>query len=423
MKNFKNKNLILSSFSSRAAAECFSTLKNQNIYCFDFFGDLDLKEIADYSFSLKENNIGFKTEKLYEAVKEFLIQNKNKNYYLIYGSDWDNHPELLYKLEQFKNLKIRGNSAAVISKLNKKESLKDLFKIAEKFGFKTPDLFLDQKKAIGSLNKGKKSLIVKPYHSGGGLEIKIIKELKNEEKNFEDILTKKKDDFYFEEFIEGENRSCQFAADGENAEIMAFTRELKTAETNQNLENSFKYAGNLLIKEEKKEIKIIKEFIQNITSKYSLQGINGIDYIKNDQGIFFIELNPRFTAAVELLVPFCQEELLKIYLKNEVANDYLKKYLEKDFAFSTKLIYYAEQDFKLKHDLRKIFQRIKNNKIANNFIYSKIEIKDLPIKGEKFDKGDPVFTLIIKTKNKNCYLEIKNLLFSEFGKYFKNKAK
>jgi predicted ATP-grasp superfamily ATP-dependent carboligase len=422
MKNFKNKNLILSSFSIRAAAECFSTLKNQNIYCFDFFGDLDLKKIADYSFSLKENNISFKTEKLYEAVKKFLIQNKNQDYYLIYGSDWDNHPELLYKLEQFKNLKIRGNSAAVISELNKKESLKDLFKIAEKFGFKTPELFLDQKIAIEFLSKEKKNLIFKPYHSGGGLEIQIIKEIENKEKNFEDILTKKKDDFYFEEFIEGENRSCQFAADGENAEIMAFTRELKTAEINPNLENSFKYAGNILIKEEEKKIKIIKRFIQNITRKYSLQGINGIDYIKNDKGIFFIELNPRFTAAVELLIPFYQEEFLKIYLKNEVANDYLKKYLQKDFAFSTKLIYYAEQNFKLKHDLRKVFKRIKNKKIANNFIDSKIEIKDLPIKGEKFNKDDPVFTLIIKTKNKHFYLEIKNLLFSEFGKYFKEQS-
>ncbi|CCU78271.1 hypothetical protein HSACCH_00531 [Halanaerobium saccharolyticum subsp. saccharolyticum DSM 6643] len=422
MKNCKNTNLIITSFSSRAAAECFSTFKNLNIYCFDFFGDLDLKEIVDYSFSLKEKKLVFKTEELYKAIKKFLVQNKNQNYYLIYGSDWDNHPELLYKLEQFENLKLRGNSAAVISKLNKKESLKNLFQIAENFGFKTPELFLSHKKIINFQRQAKNDFLIKPYHSGGGLEIKTIKELKNKEKKFKDIFTKKKDDFYLEEFIEGENRSCQFAADGENAEIMAFTRELKAAEVNPYLKKSFKYAGNILIKEEKKEIEIIEKFIKNITSRYSLQGINGIDYIKNNQGIFFIELNPRFTAAVELLIPFFQEDFLKIYLKNEVANDYLIKYLQKDFAFSTKLIYYAEQNFKLKHDLRKIFQRIKNNKIANNFIDSKIEIKDLPIKGEKFDKGDPVFTLIIKTKNKNCYLEIKNLLFSEFGKYFKEQS-
>lgn len=120
MKNYKNINLILTSFSTRAAADCFSTLKNLKIYSFDYFGDLDLKEIVDYSYSLKENKHNFKTEVLFEAVKKFLRQNQNQEYDLIYASAWDNHPELLYQLEKIKNLRLRGNSAAVISKLNQK---------------------------------------------------------------------------------------------------------------------------------------------------------------------------------------------------------------------------------------------------------------------------------------------------------------
>lgn len=419
MKNCKNKNLILTSFSSRAAAECFSTFKNLNIYAFDFFGDLDLKEIVDYSFSLKEKKLVFKTEELYKAIKKFLGQNKNEDYFLIYGSDWDNKPELLYKLEQFENLKLRGNSAAVISKLNKKENLKNLFQIAENFGFKTPELFLSQKKIINFQRQEKNDFLIKPYHSGGGLEIKRVE---NKGKNFKDIFIKKKNNFYLEEFIEGENRSCQFAADGENAEIMAFTRELKAAEVNPYLKNSFKYAGNILIKEEKKEIEIIEKFIKNITSKYSLQGINGIDYIKNDQGIFFIELNPRFTAAVELLIPFYQKELFNVYLQNEVAADYLSKYLQRGSGFSAKVIYYAEQNLKIKNDLREVLKKIKNKKAAKAFSESQIQIKDLPKKGENFKKEDPVFTLIVKTKNENLYLEIINLILSEFKKHFKEQS-
>ncbi len=423
MKNFKNLNLILTSFSTRAAAESFSNLKNINLYAFDFFGDLDLKEIVNHSFSLKEKNMNFKTEKLYDGIKEFLLENRNQDYYLIYGSDWDNQPELLYKLEQIKNLELRGNSAAVISDLNKKESLKNLLKIAKNAGFKTPELFLDQKNLIKFLSKKNNDLIIKPYDSGGGLKIEKIKDLKNDKKKFGDIFTKKKSEFYLEEFIEGENRSCQFAADGKNAKIMSFTRELKAAEVNPSFDNSFKYAGNILIKEEEKEIKIIQKLIQNITARYSLRGINGIDYIKNDQGIFFIELNPRFTAALELLIPFYQEELPEIYLKNVVGNDYLRKYMQNDFGFSAKVIYYAEQNFKLTSDLRENFEKIKNQKIAKSLIESQFEIKDLPKKGEKFTKEDPVFTLIIRTKNEKLYLEIRHLIFSEFKKNFRKMAK
>jgi predicted ATP-grasp superfamily ATP-dependent carboligase len=163
---------------------------------------------------------------------------------------------------------------------------------------------------------------------------------------------------------------------------------------------------------------IISIFINELVKKYSLQGINGIDYIKNEQGIFFIELNPRFTAAVELIKDIYREELLNIYLKNELAADYLKKYLKRDLGLSAKVIYYTDHNFKLKKTLSEIFKIIKQEIPPRILAESKIEIKDLPKKGEFFKKDDPVFSLIIKSKNKNDYLSIKNLVFSEFKKYF-----
>jgi predicted ATP-grasp superfamily ATP-dependent carboligase len=420
MRKFKNNNLILTAFSTRAAAECFSSKKNIKIYSFDFFGDLDLKEVAHYAYSLKENNYIFQTKKLFEVIKTFLNYNSDKNYNLIYGSDWDNQPELLYKLEQFNNLKIRGNSASIVFKLNKKENLKTIFKTAENVGFKTPELFLNKNKLVNFHNNAKKDLIIKPYRSGGGLNLELIKAETNKAKKIDDIFIKKKNDYYVQEFITGENRSCQFAADGKNTKILSFTKELKASEVNSKLTNNFKYAGNILIKEEKREIKIIKEFIKKITREYSLQGINGIDYIKNNNGIFFIELNPRFTAAVELLKPLYKKELFNIYFKKKLFKNYLKTYLQKDFGFCAKVIYYTNQDFQLTKNLDKIFLNIKRKK-SKQFKESKIEIKDLPKKGESFSKKDPVFTLIIKTINENQYLELKNLIFYEFELYLKNK--
>jgi predicted ATP-grasp superfamily ATP-dependent carboligase len=347
MKNYKNINLILTSFSTRAAADCFSTLKNLKIYSFDYFGDLDLKEIVDYSYSLKENKHNFKTEVLFEAVKKFLRQNQNQEYDLIYASAWDNHPELLYQLEKIKNLRLRGNSAAVISKLNQKETLKNLFKLAEKAGFKTPDLFLNKNDFYYFSDKIDKDLIIKPYQSGGGLDLKLIKAGTAKEKVLKDNFTAN-GSFFAEEFIKGNNRSCQFAADGKKARILSFTQELKADAVNPKFKNSFKYAGNILTKEDVKSRNIISTFINELVKKYSLQGINGIDYIKNEQGIFFIELNPRFTAAVELIKDIYREELLNIYLKNELAADYLKKYLKRDLGLSAKVIYYTDHNFKLK---------------------------------------------------------------------------
>jgi len=415
MKNYKNQNLILSAFSTRAAAASFSASKDLKIYSFDYFGDLDLKEIVDYSFSLKEKNHNFKTEILFTAIKKFLNQNQNQEYNFVYASDWDNHPELLYKLEKIKNLKIRGNSAAIISKLNKKKNFKNVFKLAEEAGFNTPELFLNKKDFKCSLTEINKDLIIKPYQSGGGTGLRLIRAETVDKKIVDNIFRPDKD-FFAEEFINGENRSCQFATDGKEAKILSFTRELKAASVNPELKNSFKYAGNILIREDAESRDIISIFINELVKKYSLKGINGIDYIKNEQGIFFIELNPRFTAAVELIKDIYREELLNIYLKNELAADYLQKYLNTNIGLSAKIIYYADHNFKLDQNLPEIFKKIKQEIPSEIIAESEIEIKDLPQKGEAFEKEDPVFSLIIQSKNEKNYLKIKNLIFSEFKK-------
>ncbi|OEG62655.1 MAG: hypothetical protein BHK79_02540 [Halanaerobium sp. MDAL1] len=418
MKNCSPSKLILTSFSTRAAADTFLNLGNIDLYSFDYFGDLDLTEFVISSFSLKKQNLDFKTELLFKAIKEFLINNPDKQYNLIYGSDWDHKPELLNELEKIENLKLRGNSAAVISQLNKKETLIDLFQLAKSSGFKTPELFLKAKDLKKIKNKDIKDLIIKPYHSGGGLDLRVI----NSEKNFDYIFNEKKENFYLQEFIEGESRSCQFAADSTKAEILSFTRELKATNIDQKSENNFKYGGNILIKENEKERKIIRKFINKLTKKYSLQGINGIDYIKNEKGIFFIELNPRFTAAVELLRPIYQEELLNIYFSNQLTTNYLKKYLQQDLAFNIKAIYYAEKDFTVKKDLRDILEEIKKERINKLSSVFDLKIKDLPEIGEHFTAGEPVFTLLFKAENEKNYLEIKDLIFSDFTVYFRKLA-
>lgn len=404
-------NIILSAFSSRALAETASFFNTNYLYSFDYFADEDLKEYVNYFYSIKKDkNAEYKTEFLYSQLKRFLLINQNDIFYFVYGSDWDNQFQLLEKLSQYKNLIIKGNSVKTLKRLAGKRGLLSLFNLIKKTDLKRPAIIF-KNDSFTEEDFSNKIFLKKPSAGGGGKNIEIVN---NPAEYSADNRLQIADDFYLQEYIKGKSFSVQFAADGKKAKILSFCRQLSAV----NSKSAFKYGGNILVKPDKATIKKIAEAADLLVKNYSLKGINGFDYIQNENGLYFLELNPRYTAAVELLIPIFGRELFAVYFKDQLKKEYLNHYLNTEFKLSGKVIYYAEEKIKIKHDLGRKFEQVYNRALNNKFKNVEVEIRDIPTAGEVFNQKDPVFTLIISSETEEELWQACSYLFSELEKSF-----
>lgn len=416
-------NIIISAFSSRALVETAAQC-DLNIYSFDYFGDQDLLNYAADNFSIKKDSDSkYFPEKLAALIEDFADERPLELFYFVYASSWDNHPDLIKRIENMKNIILLGNNSRILKNLLSKKGLEKTFNLLQKIELKTPELIFEQNNLIEKLenNKSGKNYLLKPLKSGGGKKIELLKD-KNDYQKLSKKLLKEEgrdwiDNYYFEEFIKGEIFSLQFAADGSKAKIISASKQLINNKGN----SKFKYGGNILIQKKAAEIKVLKEAVQLLTKEYNLKGINGIDFIQKDGEIYFIELNPRFTAAAELSIPIYGCSLFKSYYTEnitEISNlDYQKNYLNSDFKEYGKIIYYAQNDILLLDDLTKLNNNLEKGKIS--FEKAELKIKDIPKKGEKFSSGDPVCTLIINAENSEFFRQAAENAVLNMKKFFK----
>ena len=398
-------NLIVSAFSSRALAET-AALYGAKIYSFDFFADQDIEKYTEKSYSLKKSQKKYTTEELYRAMQRFLLANKEKTFHFCYASDWDNHYQLLSKLEANDNLIITGNSAAVIKELSGSKNKISLFNLIKESEFKLPEVIFNLKDLAKISDNTTSLYLQKPIRSGGGNNIEIIK---SKEEIFQRLKESKKDNYYFEKYIEGELLSLQFVADGQKAELISFSRQLTAPDS----DSPFKYGGNILFRPSSILVEKAKKLINLLTKEYSLMGINGVDFIKRGSDLYFLELNPRFTAAVELLLDIYGSQLFAAYLEDSLKENYLEKYLKELRNIKAKIILYCSYDLKVTDNISQKIAKISSNNC-------KFKIKDIPKKGELFSQGEPLSTLIIETENEkklwNNYHYLSKKIKGEFTK-------
>jgi predicted ATP-grasp superfamily ATP-dependent carboligase len=105
---------------------------------------------------------------------------------------------------------------------------------------------------------------------------------------------------YYQEHIPGEPRSAVYVAANGTAILLGVTRQLSGAEWTG--AQGFQYAGSLgpLILSEA-ERRVWSDLGACLAQQFALTGLFGVDAICNAQGIYPVEVNPRYTASVEIL--------------------------------------------------------------------------------------------------------------------------
>jgi uncharacterized protein len=241
--------LLLAGVSVRAFAES-AKAAGFSVAAIDAFGDLDLRAVSAFHA----------LDGPYSANAAALRARGIRATACAYTSNFENHPGAITELAQERAL--WGNSPDVV------ERVRDPFVLARA---------LSGAPAVRASAPSSGRWLIKPRRSGGGHAITAWRPGMRIPRT--SVLQKR---------VPGVPGSIVFAADGRSVCPLAFTRQL--------IAPDFRYIGNILVPPIDEAVTIA----ETVTREFGLVGVNGVDFVMSRGRPVPIEVNPRYTAAMEL---------------------------------------------------------------------------------------------------------------------------
>jgi uncharacterized protein len=352
--------ILIVGISVRAMVE--SAVKSRYaVLALDAFGDRDLRSLAA-SYSLHHDfNVRYSVDALHKASRQISYDA------VAYTSNLENHPAMIRRIAG--DRPIIGNSPEAIAAVR---NWKNLFGRLRQAGFSVPEtIFADD----GRVADGSRSWLVKPLFSGGGHGI-----------TFAQSGQRADDQSMLQEFIEGPSCSASFIANGRECVVIGIAQQL--AGMHQFDSKEFHYCGNILplpemlIPEKRKRIlEQIRTLAGFLARQFRLTGVNGMDFILNGDQVCLTEVNPRYSASMELIERAYGLPVFHLHAQATLEGKLPEFKLEpafEDSRFFGKAILFAEKD---------VIAPETRGWIENT-------LRDVPESGEKLQKGSPVCTVL-----------------------------
>lgn len=243
----------------------------------DAFGDLDLRAAADVVTLRQDTGRAYRPSAAAAAARSVSAE------LAVYTSNFENHPEAVARLARGRSL--LGNPPAVLRRI--RDPI-ELMRVLRRTGFATP-------KTRASCPTEEGAWLLKPRRSGGGHNIAPWRGGRSVPRTS-----------YLQERVAGTPGSIVFAADGRNAVVLGLTRQLvgdaRFGST------GFRYCGSLLasrgpalFSQQEKLLQTAAALAESVTSEFGLVGLNGLDFIAREGVPYPVEVNPRFSASMELI--------------------------------------------------------------------------------------------------------------------------
>lgn len=262
-----NNTLLIVGASARAAA--FSALRaGLHPWCADLFADVDLQRRCPVTRL---------TESYPEGFQSFL--NGDLPGPWMYTGGLENWPRLVERWARLRCL--WGNDARALSLVRDPANVARLLRTV---ALPVPHL------AERTLPESRRWLL-KPRRGAGGTGVRLWMPKERFAPN---------DDYYLQEYIEGQSLALLFLGDGQMARLLGATRQL-VGESWLHAA-PFSYCGSIgpldpsIVERPSPE-----ELGRLLASECGLQGLFGVDGILRDGDFFPVEINPRYTASVEVL--------------------------------------------------------------------------------------------------------------------------
>lgn len=348
--------VILIGASTRALA--FSCLRaDVQPFCVDLFADSDLQAVADVSIVSAVEY----PQTLANVVRQF-----PSHWPVIYTGGIENHPQTYLSILMQRPVwgythphPLHGQSI---------RNPKFLDSIAAKHGIHRP-------KHLWKREPEKGDWLIKPLSSSGGRGIHRWTTGKPVGRAC-----------YLEEFLPGDAWSAIFVSLHKETRLIGCSRQLNGTPW-LHAPTQFSYCGNIGPQTLDCSIQNQLQKLGKILSKEDpfLSGIFGIDFILKDNLVSLIEVNPRYTASVELLELASQQSYLAVHFcafgRKTATSEHQPSY-----PILGKAIYYAPSECVLP-------QEVPFSNCNIKALWEIPDYADMPVAGASIHQGEPVMTL------------------------------
>ena len=353
------KKILCVGVSVRAMVES-AVRSDYPVAALDAFGDQDLRVLAESHSLHADFGVSYSAKSVLEFARRFDFD------VLAYTSDLENHPGILDTFAA--HHLIAGNSARTV------RSARDwppLFQKLRQAGFPAPDSIF---RGDAREPDPERRWLIKPVLSGGGHGISFLRG-----KAAADARS------FIQQYIAGKSCSASFVANGRESVVVGITEQMAgLAEFGA---KGFRYCGNILPLPEMLDAGAGRTILEQarriasfLTAEYGLTGVNGFDFILNGGRVWLTEINPRYSASMELIERAYDLPIFHLHMQAALEGRLpafdLASRLDKG-GFYAKTILFSGMD----------------SRAPDTIGWLGSGLRDIPAPGEKLPQGAPICTI------------------------------
>lgn len=286
----------------------------------------------------------------------------------IYTGGLENHPRLVDRLAEVRPL--LGNRGAVLGPVR---DLQQLAEAARDAGCSFPSLG----STSGLSHSAQTQWLFKPRHSSGGMAVRFARG---------DETARPPRGTYLQQYIAGESASAVFVAAAGRATLLGVTRQLIGRDFRH--DQPFIYVGSIgpLLLQDADFIKL-NRLGHVLAERFGLVGLYNVDFVRSAGDIWPVEVNPRYSASVEVLELITRTSFVELHLQACENNRLPTDLPAANEQFAGKATVYARKHGCVPPAL--------DERVAQwNLPGQCPGLADLPQIGDRFVAGQPIVTVL-----------------------------
>jgi predicted ATP-grasp superfamily ATP-dependent carboligase len=354
------RDVLLAGVTTRALAQS-AARAGYCVTAIDAFGDRDLRAVATVILARP-----LPGQHRYGALEAAAAGTRIRADLVAYTSNFENYPSAVARLAAGRRL--LGNPAETLARVRNPF---ELVRVLRRHRLASPEA-RSRPPGIRQLSG---SWLLKPRKSGGGHGIRSWTQGHPVPRAM-----------YLQERISGIPGSISFAADGAAATVLGLTRQLIGQP--DLAAGQFRYCGSILgssraalFPRQAELLKRAGKLADVITREFQLVGLNGIDFIARDGVPYPTEVNPRYSASMELIERAHGISMFEVHL--QACEGQLPSAPEPALVTHGKAIVFARRN----SVVGELSPRMRRSWVA-----------DVPRPGEQIPRGKPICTVFAEAR-------------------------